>query len=117
MPRSERGRIRGNCSTLSPCFPWRKRLPPAVRLALAERPQGSQAHRAGASHRRGLSPAGDRRWRAAKAVGEALRTVASAWVSDMAELEDDRGPAGSAGAARAGRDLQRRVEDGFAQNA
>ena len=57
--------------------------------------------------RRPLAGLGER----SKAVSEALRTVARAWASDKAELEDDRGRAGSAPpggwAARAGRARRR----------
>jgi hypothetical protein len=72
MPRSERGRIRGNCRQ-------RIALPS---LAQAPAAGGAPAHRAGASRRTGLSPSGDR-WAGlgerSKAVSEDLRTVARAW--------------------------------------
>jgi len=76
MPRSGRCRWSSGpgasgaiASTVSPCLPWRKLLPPAhrrrgapaavERLPLVERPRCRAAHPAGAS-RRGLSPSGDR---------------------------------------------------------
>ena len=77
-------------SMVSPCFPWRKLLSLTERLPAGRAARGRAAHLAGASHRTGLSPSGDR-WRA--------------WASDKAELEDDRGRAGSA-PPRAGRPVR-----------
>jgi hypothetical protein len=86
-----------------------KRLPPAERLALARAALASGGSSA-RSEPSSLSPSSDRWrvWERSKAVSETLRTVASSWASNKAELEDDRGRAGSATpgvGGRAGRAL------------
>jgi hypothetical protein len=81
MPRSERCRIRGNC------------LHGIALPSLAQAPVAG-----GASGRRGWSPSGDR-WGFGRAAGCRQPGSEDRWrghgASDKAELEDDRGRAGS----------------------
>jgi hypothetical protein len=72
-------------STVSPCFPWRKLLSLAERLARVERPaSGGSSGRIEPS--KVLEPFSDRGAGGgrSKAVSEVLRTVARAWVGKQA---------------------------------
>jgi hypothetical protein len=118
MPRSERCRIRGNCLD-GIALPFLAQAPVAGGPCRRRRPGAGRAPPAlgGPSGRsepsNGLEPfgrplagLGER----SKAVSEALRTVARAWASDKAELEDGSGSgrkrASWGWVARAGRGSQ-----------
>ena len=101
MPRSVAEAAGATASMVSPCLPWRKPTAAGGASGAGRAARGRAAHLAGASHRTGLSPSGDR-WRA--------------WASDKAELEDDRGRAGSA-PPRAGRPVRAGLAGARAQEA
>jgi hypothetical protein len=122
MPRSECGRVRGNCTDATPGHargqaPVAGRAPGAVErscrrpesLALVERLRRRAAHRAGASRRTGLSLSGDR-WRVGRAVdgrqrGSEDRGEGNGRATRPSWKTIGAGPAArlGAGAARAGR--------------